>query len=95
MDIDVRHNEKDGTFETDVGGGLAFVEYVMDGNRIRFTHTEVPKAAEGKGFAGALAKAGLDYASAQGLRVVPICKYVQGYIERHPEYQDLVDTRTS
>jgi predicted GNAT family acetyltransferase len=90
MDIQVRQNEKDGTFEADVDGGLAFVEYVMDGDKIRFTHTEVPKDAEGKGVAAALAKAGLDYARAHNLRVVPICRYVRGYIERHPEYQDLV-----
>lgn len=90
MDIQVRQNEKDGTFEADVDGGLAFVEYVMDGDSIRFTHTEVPKDAEGKGVAAALAKAGLDYARAHNLGVVPICRYVRGYIERHPEYQDLV-----
>lgn len=93
MDINVKHNEKDGTFETEVEGGLAFVEYVRDGDSIRFTHTEVPKAAEGKGVAAAIAKTGLDYARANGLRVVPLCAYVRGYIERHPEYADLVDKK--
>jgi predicted GNAT family acetyltransferase len=91
VDINVRHNEQDGTFEAEVEGGLAFVEYVRDGGQLRFTHTEVPPAAEGKGVAAAIAKAALDYARAHELRVVPVCRYVQGYIERHPEYQDLVD----
>ena len=91
MDINVKHNEQDGTFETETEGGLAFVEYVLDGKSIRFTHTEVPKAAEGKGVAAAVAKAGLDYARANHLRVVPVCAYVRGYIERHPDYKDLVD----
>jgi predicted GNAT family acetyltransferase len=94
VDIDVKHNERDGTFETQVEGGLAYVEYVRDGNSIRFTHTLVPKEAEGKGVAAAVATAGLEYARANGLRVVPICRYVHGYIERHPEYQDLVDAES-
>jgi predicted GNAT family acetyltransferase len=94
VEINVKHNEKDGTFETEVDGGLAFVEYVLDGKSIRFTHTEVPKAAEGKGVAAAIAKAGLDYARSNDLRVVPLCAYVRGYIERHPEYSDLVDSES-
>jgi predicted GNAT family acetyltransferase len=48
----VRHNEKDERFETDAAGGTAFVEYIIDGDEITFTHTEVPKQAEGKGVAG-------------------------------------------
>ncbi|MGH2634003.1 MAG: GNAT family N-acetyltransferase [Tepidiformaceae bacterium] len=40
--------------------------------------------------AGRLAVAGLDYARANGLRVIASCPYVHSYIERHPEYQDLV-----
>lgn len=86
----MKHNETDGTFETEVEGGLAFVEYVRDGDSLRFTHTEVPKEAEGKGIAAAVAKAGLEYARANKLTVVPVCAYVRGYIERHPEYEDLV-----
>ena len=91
MTINVRHNEDDATFEADVDGGLAFVEYVMDGNTIRFTHTEVPPQSEGQGVAAQVVKAGLDYARKQNLRVFPQCAYVRSYVERHPEWSDLVD----
>ncbi len=58
--------------------------------QIVFTHTGVPSALEGRGIGGALAKAGLDYARANNLEVVPLCSFVRGYIERKPEYQSLV-----
>ena len=50
----MRQNTKDDRFESDVDGGTAFVEYVIDGDQITFTHTEVPKQAEVKGAAGKL-----------------------------------------
>jgi predicted GNAT family acetyltransferase len=61
-----------------------------DGEPIVFTHTGVPAALEGRGIGSALAKAGLEYARANNLEVVPLCSFVRSYIERKPEYQDLV-----
>ncbi len=58
--------------------------------QIVFTHTGVPPALEGRGIGSALAKTGLEYARANNLEVVPLCSFVRGYIERKPEYQDLV-----
>jgi predicted GNAT family acetyltransferase/glutaredoxin len=58
--------------------------------RIALTHTEVDEALEGRGLGGALVAAALDDARREGLEVVPLCPFVAAYIERHPEYQDLV-----
>ena len=58
--------------------------------RIAFTHTEVDEALEGRGLGGALVGTALDDARREGLEVVPLCPFVAAYIERHPEYQDLV-----
>ena len=55
-----------------------------------FTHTGVPTALEGRGIGSALAKAGLEYAQAEGLAVVPLCSFIRAYIDRKPEYQPLV-----
>jgi predicted GNAT family acetyltransferase len=38
-----------------------------------------------------LVRGALDDVRAHGLRVVPRCSFVRGYIERHPDYADLVD----
>ena len=62
----------------------------IDGRRAP-VHTGVRDRYEGQGLAGQLARRALDDARAEGLRVVPLCPYVAGYITKHPEYQDLVD----
>ena len=64
--------------------------YNQQGDTIYFIHTEVPPALEGKGVGGELAKAGLDYARANNLKVVARCPFVASYVKRHPEYGDLV-----
>ncbi|RMF40140.1 MAG: N-acetyltransferase, partial [Anaerolineae bacterium] len=56
-----------------------------------FTHTGVPEAIGGRGIGSKLARAGLKYARQQGYRVRPLCWFVAGYIQRHPEYQDLLE----
>lgn len=70
---------------------VGYAEYRVDGPSIVFTHTVVDDAAEGKGVGSALASTGLDSARDRGLRVVPRCQFIAGYISRHPEYLDLVD----
>jgi uncharacterized protein len=79
----VRHNEEDRQFELPVEGGLAFVSYSREDERITFHHTEVPEQSEGKGVAAKVVAAALDYACDNGLRVVPECAYVAGYVKRH------------
>lgn len=89
-DLSVVDNPDRGRFEAEVNGGTAVLEYLLDGDVIAFTHTEVPAAARGRGVADALATTALDYAEARGLRVRPLCPFVGAFIRRHPEYQHLV-----
>lgn len=86
----VKHNELSQAFEVKRDDQLAVLEYYRQDDAIVFTHTGVPEELEGQGVGSALARAGLDYARAQDLRVVPQCRFVRAYLERHPEYQDLV-----
>ena len=87
----VRHNTDDRQFELMIDGKLSVIAYIMpDENTIVFTHTEVPEELEGRGIASRLAKAALESAKNDGLAVIPLCPFVKGYIQRHPEYQPLV-----
>lgn len=88
--LDVRDNPDEARYEVEVDGELGMIEYRLRGTTIIFTHTEVPEAFEGRGIASAIARFALDDARARGLRVVPQCPFVAGYIKRHPEYEDLV-----
>jgi predicted GNAT family acetyltransferase len=77
-------------YEARSGDDLAgFATYLRAPQLIAFVHTEVEDAYEGHGVGSALARAALDEARAQDLRVVAICPFIVGWIERHPEYQDL------
>jgi predicted GNAT family acetyltransferase len=87
----VNHNEAESRFEVDLDGKLAVTQYTRRGSHIFYNHTEVPPEMEGQGIGNSLAKAALDYAEAEGLKVVPRCRFIASYIERNPQYQHLVD----
>ena len=81
-------------FELRTDDGLAVLQYVLGDGSIDFTHTKVPKKAEGQGVAGALVRAALDYARREKLTVVPTCPFVKAYLAKHAEYADLVKGTT-
>ena len=88
--MSVRNNEEKSRFEMTVDGSTAVAEYERREGEIIFTHTEVPEAIGGRGVAQQLVKGALDQVRDQNLRVVALCAYVEKFIDRHPEYQDLL-----
>ena len=88
--LPVVDNRTAGQFEIRTDGGVAVLTYVQRGDALDLVHTRVPHTLEGKGYAGALAKAALEYARAMGLKVIPTCPFVSTYLRRHKEYADLV-----
>ena len=71
------------------GQVLGFAAYQKTDELIVFTHTEVDPSLEGQGIGGALVRHALDHVRQVGLRVLPICPFVQAWILRNPEYADL------
>jgi predicted GNAT family acetyltransferase len=70
---------------------IGLAAYRRRSGRIAFTHTEVDESCTGRGFGSLLASAALEDARrAGGLAVVPLCPFIAGYIERHPEFAQLV-----
>jgi uncharacterized protein len=88
--LEARHDIVASRFEIQVRNHVAVLEYSQRGDIITFTHTGVPAELEGRGIGSQLARAGLEYARENSLKVVPRCWFVAGYIERHPEYQSLI-----
>jgi predicted GNAT family acetyltransferase len=86
----VRDNPDRNRFELQTGAGLAIANYRRDDRSITITHTEVPRAVEGRGVGSALVKGMLDEIRREGRKVVPRCSFVAAYISRHPEYRDLL-----
>lgn len=68
---------------------VGFAEYITTDDLLVFTHTEVFR--EGQGIGGQLARAALDAVRAEGTRkVMPQCPFIKAWINKNPEYADLV-----
>jgi predicted GNAT family acetyltransferase len=86
----VTDNQDQGRYELGVDGKTAMLAYHRKDGTIYLTHTEVPEAMEGQGIGSRIVKHALDAARAAGEKVAPWCPFVRAYIDRHPEYEDLV-----
>ena len=91
-EVEVTDNPAENRYEARVDGELAgFAAYHLTRSSIVFTHTEVDPAFKGRGVGSALARFALDEVRAKGERdVVPVCPFIHGWIDDHPEYADLV-----
>jgi len=69
---------------------LGIAAYEHRGNTLVFTHTEVDQNSGRSGLGGTLVRAALDDVRSQGITIVPQCPFVRGWIERHPDYADLI-----
>lgn len=89
--FEITDHPEDGRYVIEVDGEQAgLLVYRREGDRIIFTHAEVDPGHDGQGLGSALSAHALDEARARGLAVVPRCPFVQAYMQRHPEYVDLV-----
>jgi predicted GNAT family acetyltransferase len=89
MEPTVSNAPQDSRYEIRDGDRLlGIAAYHRTGSQVVFTHTEVE--SEGSGLGSTLVRAALDDVRGQGLTAVPQCSFVRGWIERHPEYRDLV-----
>jgi predicted GNAT family acetyltransferase len=89
MSVSVTRRAHD--YEITVDGqhaGLAAFE--EQGPAVVITHTEIEEAFGGQGIGGQLAQAALDDIRDRGLSVVPMCPFIASWIDKHPDYADLV-----
>ena len=90
MATELRDAPERNRYEAVRGGEVVgFAAYQKTDELIVFTHTEVDPSLEGHGVGGTLVREALDHVRGLGLRVLPICPFVQAWMVRHPEYADL------
>jgi uncharacterized protein len=87
---DVRNNRTKSRFELGVEGEVAFANYRRTPSSVIITHTETPRELRGRGIASELVQGALELIRADGLKVVAGCGFVVDYLNKHPEFSDLV-----
>jgi uncharacterized protein len=86
----VRDNTALSRFELDSDGVTAIANYHIAGKVMTITHTEVPPRARNRGIASRLIEGVFAEARARGLKIVPACPFVGVYLNKHPEYRELL-----
>ena len=91
VDSTVVDNPAEHRFEIRVDGRLAgYAAYRAEERAHVFTHTEIDPAYEGQGLGSVLIRGALDEVRSRGRAVLPVCPFVRRFVERHPDYLDLV-----
>lgn len=88
--LNINHNKQGKRFETTIDGHTGYISYQERGDKLVYDHTIVPQELGGRGVGSALVKEALNYARENNKKVVPQCSFVGSYIDKHPEYQDLL-----
>ena len=88
MSLEVKNDEKAGKFYATVEGQEAKIEYEKSGEVYDLLHTFVPENLRGHGVAEQLVTGALDQIQRQGARFLPTCPYIQGFVKKHPQYQE-------
>ena len=92
MDVVVRDDPENQRYVALVDDDVAgFADYHEDSGCCVFPHTVVEDGYGGQGVGKALVRTALDDVRARGGQMVPVCPFFAAYIEKHPEYQDLVE----
>jgi predicted GNAT family acetyltransferase len=87
---DVINNGAAQRYELDVDGQTVFALYRRDGDMVWIRHVEAPVSLRGTGAAGRLMHGIMKHARTEQLHLVPLCSYASFWLQRHPEYHDLL-----
>jgi uncharacterized protein len=92
MATEVIQDASQNRFELLVDGQSAGeLDYQIRDNTIVLTHTEIDPSHQGEGLGGELVRGALNLIRAEtDYRVVPSCPFAGPWIQKHPEYQDLL-----
>jgi predicted GNAT family acetyltransferase len=87
----MRNNRDQSRYELTIDDEVVGVaEYRVVGDVVVIPHTEIERSRRGRGLGAQLVQYALDDVRATDRRVEPQCWFVAEFIEKHPEYVDLV-----
>lgn len=83
--------ETGGRYVTTVNGHEAEMTFSKAGEtRMIIDHTGVPRELGGMGVGVALVERAVLDARKAGIKIIPLCPFAKAQIEKHPEWQDVL-----
>ncbi|TSE07863.1 N-acetyltransferase [Mesorhizobium intechi] len=70
---------------------MAAAYYRVESGKVVLIHTEVPSEFSGQGIASRLAQGTFDLLRKTGRKAILKCPFMSWFVEKHPEYADVVD----
>lgn len=91
MKLEIKHDAENQKFFAIIEGKEAYLEYIIsDLNIINMIKTYVPPELRGKGIAEKIVNAAFLFAKEKKYKVIPSCSYINTYIKRNPEFENLI-----
>jgi len=90
MDIKVIHDIKNERFVANIEGDEAYAAYSLHDDIMKLYSTFTPPHLRGRGIAEIIIEHVFNYARENNLKVEPACSYVQTFITRRKEFNDLI-----
>lgn len=91
-EVQLHLTDKNGYFYIE-GDGLmqGQMTFVFAGSgRMIIDHTEVQPGNEGKGYGKLMVSAAVEYARANGIKIIPLCPFAKSVFDRVPEFRDVL-----
>ncbi|MFL5729490.1 MAG: GNAT family N-acetyltransferase [Cytophagaceae bacterium] len=96
MNFNIKHDSKYNKFFTEVAGKESNLSYEKITDNIwDYKLMFVPKNLRGQGIAGRVVDFALNFARKNNIKIKASCSFVQGFIENHPEFRDVLIDKTS
>ena len=89
--MNIQHDTQHQRFLVQLPEGKGELVYQQLGPQVLdLQHTQVDASLRGRGVAEALVEGAMDYIRTNGYKFVPTCPYVQRWLTKHPEANDLI-----
>jgi predicted GNAT family acetyltransferase len=82
MDGRFSDHSREGRFELDIAGQIAFANYRRTGDGLLIFHVETPRGLRGQGVAARLMEHVLETARSEGRELIPFCSYASSWMRR-------------
>ena len=91
MNGEVKHDLNGQKFYMIFDEKEAYLRYLMnDNNVMNMIKTYVPPELRGRKIADAIVLKAMEYARENNLKIIPTCSYIETFIRRHEEFENLV-----